>query len=219
MKLIKGYKDVLNNLNDPFFVTLTVPNVSDIELKSMIIEMFKELKKIQKVFQKRKTNIIGIRKIEYTYNTRLKNYHPHFHLIISGKIIAETLVSEWLKRFPSSNMKGQDIRKADSNSILELFKYFTKVVTGKGKLQGIYIKPMDVIFNAMKGRRVFQPLGVKKRVSEDIEEIQAQEYDIEETQAVFSWKVNDWVDERTGELLTGYVPTDIDLELLSKIVR
>jgi len=28
-----------------------------------------------------------------------------------------------------------------------------------------------------------------------------------------------WVNEETGELLTGYVPTEKDLELLSKIVR
>ena len=39
----------------------------------------------------------------------------------------------------------------------ELFKYFSKIVSNKT----IEIKALDIIFNAMRGNRVFQPMNVK----------------------------------------------------------
>lgn len=219
-KLLIGYESVLNELSDRYFVTLTVPNVDGQLLETTINKMFAEFKRIQKTFHKRKTPIIGIRKLECTYNCFKNNFHPHFHLIVSGKNVALEIVQEWLKRFPNNNKKGQDIRPADSKAVTELFKYFTKLVTGKEKDRKIYIAPMDIIFRVMRGRRVFQSLGIKKRVTEDIEEIQSQNYDIPETDATWFWDkdAHDWVIPSTGETLTGYIPSDKDKELLKNIV-
>jgi hypothetical protein len=52
--------------------------------------------------------------------------------------------------------------------------------------------------------RVFQPFGIKK-VSEDIDELVSQEIkDITENDTLWRWFESDWVDNQTGELLTGY---------------
>jgi hypothetical protein len=157
-KLIMGYREPLSALIDPQFVTLTIPNVAGRELATTIRVMQKTFRKIQKLFEKRKTPIIGIRKIEVTFNARTGEFHPHFHLVVSGHQIAQKIVLEWLKRFPKANNKAQDIRPADDNSIMELFKYFTKVVSGGV----IYTKALDTIFDSMKGERLVRCYNWRK---------------------------------------------------------
>jgi hypothetical protein len=220
MKLLKGYEPVLKRLTDKYFVTLTVPNVSENLLKDTVNNMFIEFIKIQKTFQKRKTPIRGIRKIECTYNPIKLNYHPHFHLIVSGSKIAENVVNEWVKRVPNTNRLAQDYRVADDGSVIELFKYFTKLITGKGNNRRIYIVPMDNIFKVMRGRRVFQPLGIKKDISEDINEIQSQEYEIEEGEFTWWWenKLHDWVNLDSTIKLSGYIPSEKEKELYKNII-
>lgn len=221
-QLIKGYTEPLSNIDDKHFVTLTVPNVRADELKIQIETMLSEFGRIKDTFRKRKTPIIGIRKLECTYNSNSNTYHPHFHIIVSGKHIAIEIVKEWLERFPDTNNLAQDVRAADDNSVHELFKYFTKIATYSkiDKTRKIHIVSLDTIFRAMKGKRVFQPMGIKKYVPEDIEEIQSQEYDIEEQFVEWKWneEYSNWIDIQTGECLTDYEPSPGVIELLKNIV-
>lgn len=228
-KMINGYGRVLQTLDDPQFVTLTIPNVTAGELRKSIRKMQLAFVRIKsKIYEdsRRRDGLIlkGIRKIETTYNAVTDTYHPHFHLVINDRDIARRLVSEWLMLFPDADRAGQDIRSADESSIKELFKYVTKIVVkakgGKG-FQPVVIKAIDVIMNAMYGLRTFQPFGGIKRVSEDVAEIDGQEYEfLSENsgyESVVVWtydnEMHDWIDTLSGELLTGFVP-DKELESL-----
>jgi len=197
----------------PQFVTLTIPNVSGEDLKSTIEGMIKEFIRIKDLFiHRRKFRINGIRKIEVTQNPITGLYHPHFHIVLDGKEVGEELIEEWLKRYPEANRGAQDIRPADENSMLELFKYTTKLttknqVTKEGDKTIIEVNPvaLDTIFQALYKRRTFQAMGWVKQVSEDIDEVDAQIVeDIEDGVDVWKWEqeASDWVNSY-GELLTG----------------
>ena len=204
-KLIIAYRDVLERLPDKHFVTLTVPNVPAAELYATIRLMIQEMRRIQNhVFRKRGAPITGVRKLECTYNAIRNDFHPHLHLVVSGGQAAADLVSEWLKAWPTAKRAAQDVRPADMNATMELFKYFTKVLTDGT----VYASALDVIFTAMRGLRVFQPMGIRKDIPEDIEEIQAEIYrDLEERETHWNWVETDWVDKSTGEVLADYTPS------------
>ena len=204
-KLIIAYREVLERLPDKHFVTLTIPNVPAEELHTAIRTMAAEIRRIQNhVFRKRGAPVSGVRKLEVTYNPKRNDFHPHYHLIVSGGQAARDLVSEWLKTWPTAKRAAQDVRPADMNATMELFKYFTKVLTDGT----VYASALDVIFQAMRGLRVFQPMGIRKDISEDIEEIQAEVYrDLEERETHWSWISTDWIDRTTGEVLSDYTPS------------
>jgi DNA-damage-inducible protein D len=224
-KLIQGYNVPLSELEDKQFVTLTLPNCTGEKLRETIDFMLKSCKEVQEVFKKRHLRgkqdwqLVGIRKLECTFNHRTSTYHPHFHLLIEGDVAANELVNEWLKRVPTASRQAQDVRKADVGAETELFKYFSKIVTKTEKGFTTFVEPLDVIFTAMRGLRVFQPIGLKKDVSEDIEDIITEEISgIEEKFIDWKWFRNDWVDKSTGEALTGYVPSDSMNRLIDNII-
>jgi len=212
-KLIKGYMSELAKMQDPQFVTLTIPNVPGEDLKDTIEDMISTFIKIKNLFYGRRAyKLNGIRKVEVTHNDETGEYHPHFHLVLDGREVGEALIAEWLKRYSDANRRAQDIRRADENSMIELFKYTTKLttknkVTRDGNKIVMQINPeaLDVIFQALYRKRTFQAMGWVKMVSEDIDELDAQEIeDMEEGCDVWSWEqeVSDWVNS-AGELLTG----------------
>jgi len=219
-KLINGYEKPLKELKDPWFVTLTIPNMSRVKLTGAIDGMITELGRIRETMRKRKIITIGIRKIEVTYNQEKDNYHPHFHLIIEGEEVARQLHDLWLERYPAARAVGQDIREAKTGTEKELFKYFTKLISKSNGKACFLPVAMDVIFRAMAGRRVFQPMGIRKEVAEDVDEIQSVEYsDIDPGDKYWNWsnEANDWVDQLTGELLTGFTPSPVLQEFLDQI--
>jgi hypothetical protein len=129
---------------------------------------------------------------------------------VSNRNVAEIILEQWLKVYPEATREAQDIRPADKGAIIELFKYFSKIIT-KGS---IYPEPLDTIFRAMYQRRVFQPVGIKK-ITEDIEELQSEIYaDLIEAERTWTWIENDWIDKQTGEMLTGYEPSEVLINLL-----
>lgn len=213
-KLINGYKQQLDELTEKYFVTLTVPSVQGSDLRDSIKQMIKIFICIKKSYQNKNKSIIGIRKLECTYNPKTGLYHPHFHIIASGGGVVHQLVTDWLKHYPEANEYAQDIKPADDNSVMELFKYFSKIITNKT----IYVKALDTIFQAMYGLRVYQAFGIKKNVSEDIKELQAEIYkDLEKRECLWTWLENDWVDPDTGELLTNYEPNDQIKKIINNI--
>lgn len=221
-KLINGYVSPLEKLTNKYFVTLTVPNCKGESLASVIREMLRCCKTIMEKLKKRKQRgvtqyqLVGIRKMECTYNAIRNDYHPHFHFIIQGEQAAKELVDEWVVRNPLCTTKAQDIRLADNSSIVELFKYFAKVVgkNSKGDIS-IHIQSLDVIFSAMRGLRVFQPFGVIKDVTEDINGIISERYNVPD--GVYDWYEVDWCNS-DGEVLTGYMPDEKMNNLVNSIV-
>ncbi len=223
-KLIQGYQPVLDSLDDLQFVTLTVPNVKGQFLRKTIKEMIAACRAIQKAAQKKHERnssalqIIGIRKIECTYNYQFNSFHPHFHFLIQGREAAEHLKSEWLRHYKNASDCSQDIRPAVSGSSQELFKYFSKLVTRIDGEAFTLLEPLDVIFNAMRGLRTFQALGLKKSVSEDVQQLQSERIEGSEPQtALWVWDYSDWVNLDTAEALTGYLPSEQSTKLIEGI--
>ena len=164
---INGYKSVLENFEEPMFVTLTAPTVKADDLKTELEKRYKAFTNIKDNLRKQGIKIKGLRKTECHYQPKTDTFHPHFHLIIEGEMEAYKVIDLWLKQVPNAKPQAQDVRVADSNAIIELCKYFSKLTNGKN----FYAKEMDIVFQAMKGKRVIQPFGIKKDVSEDVEEM------------------------------------------------
>jgi len=218
-KLINGYASEIQELNNPYFVTLTVRNVKAYKLKSTIESMQKDFVRCKDKLKKRGLILKGLRKVEVTYNEKTKEYHPHFHCIIDGCKESFALVGDWIQRHPEhASYKGQDIRFADKDTPAELFKYFTKMLTKSGQ----FLAPeMDKVFRAMKGKRVFQPFGGIKKRSEDVETNETTVIDWK-PEALENWvydnagKHSDWYNAN-GEPLADASLTDRQVTLIDKI--
>lgn len=210
--LINGYKPQLEKLKDPYFVTLTRPTCTAEELPWQIKRMAKCFRRIKN--RKRMRSVPGLKKAECTTRP-FGMYHYHYHIIIEGKENAEYLIQEWLKLNPDSDIKGQDMQPADCTKMVELFKYFTKLLAKdrNGVRHVMDYKRLDVIFRALSGKRIFQPFGGMSMVSEDIEddELKATR---EIAQQIYEWVISDWYGTQHGDGLTNYEPSPSLIKLL-----
>ena len=123
---------------------------------------------------------------------------------------AETLRHEWLIRNPTASEKAQDVRQADSDTLIEVFKYTAKHCS-KGR-RSMNAKALHTIYKALRGIRTFQSLGgfgTALEVSEEGEEMQlkGREYSfLKHEQRKWIWEGHDW--KSKGEALTGYEPSE-----------
>lgn len=227
MKLIKGYSGPIKELKDARFVTLSIPNVKAQDLRDSILSMNHVFKQIVDLFKKRKDRglqdwrFVGLKKIECTYNVLADTYHPHFHLIVEGEVVASSLIDEWLKRFKTASIKAQDSVAVTKGVEQELFKYVTKMLTKMDKGYGVHLVSQDVIFRALRGLQIFKAISMKMEVSEDIDGIQSQEIEgVEEDNAVWNYEfsVRDWVNTETGAFRTGYVRGDNLESIINNII-
>jgi hypothetical protein len=212
-KLIKGYAQPLAEMKEGRHVVLTIVNVRGSDLKAAIEGMTQTFINIQRCMKREGNPLKGIRKLECTYNAENDDYHPHYHFIVDGEHQANRLIDEWLTRYPTARRECQRSTPVDAGSAMELFKYVTKLVTSSKKKahEGfkIYVPALDTIFQAMAGKRTFQPFGGIKMVTEDVEGVQAEdiagipEYEF----AVWEWSGNDWRHIAGGEMLAGYKPS------------
>jgi hypothetical protein len=203
-KMINAYSIPLLKLDDLHFVTLTTPNVPASKLSNEIDGMYKSWRGINQNIRKTyKERIKGMRKLECTYNPKADTYNPHFHILINGSRAAALLIDLWLQKYPSASRKAQHMTKAKEGSLIELFKYTVKGVH-KGKY---YPEALDNIYQSLENRRTYQPFGIVKVTTEDIDGIKSQEVTFKGYQdANWTWRkeVKDWVSD-DGELLTEYI--------------
>lgn len=218
-KLLNGYEQPLSKFKEPYFVTLTIPNVTASELHYTLVGMVRTSTNIVRTIN-RKLNckFTGIRKVESTYNSVEDTYHPHLHFIVDGEMESKILVNEWLVRYPSAARYCQDIKPiVGENGYKELFKYTTKIVTYSKPDQKryIYASALDTIFQAMKGMRTFQTFGNIKKVSEDIDNIQSDTYPTIPfyESVVWAYEGNDWRNMLDGTKLTNFKPSKGMIEL------
>lgn len=215
-RLITGYMPAIEAMGEKWFLTLSRPNVVGAALEDEIHYYLRTASLIQRhLREKRKLEYSSLRKIECTYNEEANTYHPHFHFIFDSFQAADLFLQEWLARNPTALLdKGNQLKKADNNSVMELFKYFTKVVSKtKSKAKNgtnstdyrIHLAALDTMFVALRAVRTFQPCGVIKAVSEEVEPEQALESGRAEVN-FWKWLKHDWVNVATEAALTGYVP-------------
>lgn len=209
-KALEAYKQPLSELGDLYFVTLTLPNVTEDDLPSELRSMKKRLTQIRNTAKKRGVIMRGIWKIETTYNED-GTYHPHFHVLIEGALSATMLRSEWLRKTNGAIYQAQDVQRADENSVMELFKYMTKFTSndedGNPKFNA---QRMDVIFQANKGKRTLQPFGIKKAQISPIESENERLHEyLPERNESFGYdpKMKDWT-SASNELLAHYEPDE-----------
>lgn len=215
-KLIEGYRRSLEAFREPYFVTLTIPNVNAESLANSIQTMLTTIRLMIRT-RRRVTPINGIRKLECTYNAEADNYHPHFHFIVDGEDNARWMQEEWLKRNPTAEKYAQDFRQANEGSLMETFKYTTKIVSKTKKGVSIYVRALDTIFQAMYKVRTFQSFGNVRMVNEDIDDVQAETYKIPYYESVvWQWEGSDWYSMLTGDPLTGYEPSARMMELVTE---
>lgn len=206
-KLICGYASQLDEMCDPYFVTLTAPTVSAGELEQRIKEFGStwRLMTRQRYWKEHKPN--GIRKAECTLRPE-GQYHYHYHVIIDGREHAEWLINQWLKRVKGSNIKAQDMRQVRPGEYIEIFKYFTKLIS-TDKLAGkehryIDFERLNVVFETLKGTRVYQPFGKIKPIKEEIDDDQLIcEVSSEEYLRFWRWMTGIGYVSNEGEILAG----------------
>jgi hypothetical protein len=201
-KMINGYMPVFEAFKKAQFVTLTRPNVTADSLPSEIEDIIKKFRDLTLYLRRyKKINLKGIRKLEVTFNWHESTYHPHFHILVDSPLSAKAILNEWLQRNPESSPAAQHIRPADKGSYLEMFKYATKIAVS----DDISDYAKDIIFQAIQDKRIYQPFGIKKYVSEDVSETVRQQYGCLEPETYKVWRFDDkkldWL-SNTAELLT-----------------
>lgn len=226
-RLIVGYLPAIEAMQDKWFLTLSRPNVAGPKLADEIQYYLATARLIQRhLREKRKLDFSSLRKIECTYNEGVNTYHPHFHFIFDSWEAANAFLHEWLARNPTAKLdKGNQLKKADNKSVVELFKYFTKVVSKSStKVNGvatsdyrIHLEALDTMFQAMAGVRTFQPCGVIKYISEDVEPEQAVDSGRAEVNH-WKWLSHDWVNVETQAALTGFVPSENQQRIAKQVV-
>ncbi len=228
-KLIGAYLPEMLTWADKYFVTLTVPNVQGHELHSVIGDMLAAMRPIARAIRHTDgLELRAVRKLETTYSIRRGDYHPHLHLIVNSREAADALVRRWMKAFPAAGADAQDVRRCEGRKgAVELFKYFTKLIVRglDGERTAPHPAKLHTIFMAVRGRRTFQPMGFVSRVTVDDDD-EALVLDAGTISPIapdsrgrirWHWIGDDWLDYGSGELLSGFTPSDTLRELVNRI--
>jgi plasmid rolling circle replication initiator protein Rep len=212
-QLIQTYMPTLETWSEKSFLTLTVKNVEAEKLKPTLEKMYKNFTKIKDLERKQGVKLVGVRKLECTYNREKNEYHPHYHMILENSERSERIIERWLNLFPTADRKGQDFKSADKDSCFELFKYFTKLSSNSKKDNTITVSALDNILNSITGVRTFQPFGfIAHKLEPPPENIEInKENEVNDlSEFIYDRKYNDWFDKQTGELLTNFDSKDYE---------
>lgn len=236
---INTYFPIVNQWPDAHFLTLTIPNMPAGHLPAAIKTMGNVYSSINRRLKRTESiKYKAIRKIECTVNLKENTYHPHYHLIVDSFTAASRIMDNWLEKFPTANIKAQNIKPVDMDSLKELFKYFTKIFTkveGGGHVANV--EKLDTIFQAMYNKRTLRTYGFKKSdYAGEIEAYQEQENKPSEvsildeieplaenltaipSDGMYKWQGKDWFNDLTGEQLTTYEPTAKIQALVKNII-
>lgn len=230
--LVNSYQPVIDTWEDVYFVTFTAPTVDAELLKGRILEMQSIVNQIQSTLKKRLQRgkaepMKGIRKFECTYNPFDNKYHPHFHILIEGKKNAENFYNLWLEKAKhlGSLEDGQDITPIDERGLNELFKYFTKIVSGGKEKEKrlIYLEATDIIFRSIKGIRTVQSFGftLPKNQPDKNQDVIEEAEPVEKKEEVFIWEQTsaDWFSTDTGACLSEYKVSQSMKDITNRMVR
>lgn len=239
-ELINYYSEALQSMQDPQFVTLSIPNMVADQLHASVKRYDGFWKKMSKKWRdakhKDKTcpSFDAVVVYESTNNQVRNDYHPHVHAIIDGKHIARIIKLEWLKYFPESKTGAQKIKPVTNiqDAVQELFKYITKFMEPKEKTDtrgrlvrraGVDVKAAITILSAFKGIKTLKTYGSlrgsvgKAKEKAKLAATEAKEIlykGIENGVYKYDRFRLDWFEQTTNTPLTGYIPTQQDLEKL-----
>lgn len=225
-KMINQYGPILDQTPNLYFVTLTDVTVNGPDLRATIKNRIKKFGDAIKNLKQNKrrakvdSRINCIRKLELTYNLHTKQHHPHIHALIEGEQNAKDLLCYWMNHTPTASWDAQNIKRADSGSYIELFKYITKTTT-KDKQTGIErvnpYKITDIQIQALDRVRTFAVYGFEQPHPEnhqtdneetlsDVEPKGGLPLRFEYIPFGLNWN---WYELETGEPLTRYDATKV----------
>lgn len=228
--LINRYFPILSTWEQSYFVTLTVKSCSAKQLPKRMDKMIKGFQLICDRQRKRHSRgkdiqLIGVRSLECNFNPVRRTYNPHFHVIVKNKEIAETLKREWLIQWTTQFAQPwcQDIRPIFDikTGLIEIIKYGTKIFTepdltkkakGQKGPRKIYVRALYNILNSMNKHRLFDRFGFKVKAT--LNKPVGASVITNFTEWIYLPKQRDWIDKKTGELLTNYIPPPNILNLL-----
>lgn len=229
--IINKYLPTIQSWNSAYLVTLTAKSCYAKHLKSRMRAMKRAFKKIYSKCKKRHQRsrgpkLIGIKSLECNFNPSTRTYNPHYHFVVPSWEIAILLKREWMKIWTNkfTNGWGQDIRKIENNleGIIEAVKYGSKIFTEpdpnkkREKVSRyVYISALYNILRSMRGIRLFDRFGFNLPKSITNNTLQVNSL-VNYEELSYSCDIHDWVNEETGETLSGYTPTPELYNLLTQ---
>jgi len=234
---INKYSSDLDTIQGKQFTTLTIPNVTADNLLKSIKDFKKNFRQFRNTYKKTTgITLQGVYSIEITINFKKQNYHPHFHIIHSPlppgqhktkKGNSSILIDYWLSKYPQSVSYAQDTR--DCTDYIESIKYLSKTiikVQENGKQKSIVPATMlDQIYTRLAGQQLFNPFGIRSQKpdekSEDdlFNELESQESQASDGIYTYNNEIHDWLNKSTGEILTGFVPTEKQKKFYDKLIN
>lgn len=239
--LINRYYPTIKEWKDPHFVTLTVKACKAEKLNRWIFGMYRAFQLIHTRCKKRHQRgqgikLIGVKSLECNFNPINRTYNPHFHIIVPDEETANLLRAEWMEQWRDktgkkyrhyyTSPKAQHITRITDleHALVETIKYGSKIFTEpdlKKKSQlpkdrMIYAKALHNIFQAMKDKRLFDRFGfnLPPQPKKQGQSKWVNRYD----EWRFSLPAADWINQETGECLTGYLMPHELTQLLNECI-
>lgn len=208
-KMINEYQKPVEAIKEKAFLTLTIKNIPESSLRSaqdLMQKTFAQALRVSRRNRKKENEPqpIGIRTTEITHNKRTNEFHPHYHIVGDRKSLVE-IRQYWIDNYPMVDPVAQHLADFKENTLKELFKYITKLSKDtSGVLMESTPKVMDIIYQALRGKKKASPYGNIKVVSEEFEDLEAVIDAESDEQRVWSWymPVRTWIDKISGEMLT-----------------
>ena len=223
-ELMNGYADVIRAFSDPHHLVLTKTTVEGEVLRDEIERMNDAFKRITRKLTRAGLPVKGLRKLECTYNPITGKYHPHFHVLIETYEQGKHFRKEWLSEFgEEADIKCQPLDRADEGGLMELLKYFTKILPSSkaskatGKVE-VHPHALDTMFVAMRRKKTIQPFGGLRKLP--TKKDKKSDYQIPERDyAIWVWsqEIADYEDFQTSEPLTGYEPDKQTLDFVELV--
>lgn len=229
------YGRQLSELPELHFVTLTTgPRATAAELGPRVDEMYRVFRKVYRKLKDTGLPLAGFRSFETTHEDENDTYHPHFHILISGKEQAVGLLKLWNKAYGDRISKAaQECRVVLSSDrekvVQEIFKYTHKTVTNKEVKSPHALHHINVV---TFGRQMFVPFGIKaakQAVQAEDEDMDTETTNVEKAdwlpfrEAVYHWddqamnwltsdghQLVNWNKTKAHRILHGQGPPDED---------
>lgn len=206
-KAAMAYKEYLESLPDLHMVTLTWRKdegrgFADHELRDGIGEMQRIWQRTRAAIQRKGYKLQGFKKIECTVHKDRNDFHPHYHILVSGREVADMIQAQWLKRMGNkATQAGQHVRTilpdGKAAAIREVLKYCFKDASENELIAPEHLHAMNVAFF---GKRTHDAMGIRNVNVEPAkyERLQAPNNDYP-THRVYKWSPHAfmWLDGDT----------------------
>ena len=232
------YLPIIKTWENPHMVTLTVKSIPGYRLRLLFTKVLEGFNRIKDKYRKRSqrgtgNKLIGIKSLESNFNPKTKTYNPHLHIIVANEEMAYYLKVEWLILWKKTkdtiwtNPRAQKITKIENKeaALIEVVKYGSKIFTEpdvKKKVKGkgdrtIHIAALDIIFNTMKGIRIFDRFGfnLPKQNKEIAGAKVVKDYEVWN----YEPKKFDWINSTNGKALSEYKPEMQLIDLLENHIE